>query len=266
MEARPCRINPEVNRFGVVVAEPVPEMSTALRVVGRVAEFVVTTADPTFQDRIVHMGWQPADADVFVRRFAADNDVERIHENFARHLAEMLLQSARLRRVRWEDALQTFLDRVDGSRLSWWLYGSGALAVRGFDVDPGDLDFAVGDAHHAGLLFEDLLVEPVTRHDGWVAEWTGRAFTGALFEWLAIPFDREPHEQGSAAAHRLETVDWRGRQVLVPPLDLQLAVAQRRGLHDRVALIRQALDSEGKMGLREPDRRSEPAHASPGPR
>ncbi|MEU4668957.1 hypothetical protein AB0F91_13500 [Amycolatopsis sp. NPDC023774] len=55
----------------------------------------------------------------------------------------MLLQNAR-RSVPWEDALEIVLNRVEGSDLSWFRYGSGALVVRGIDAGPGgDLDFSV---------------------------------------------------------------------------------------------------------------------------
>jgi hypothetical protein len=117
-----------------------------LRLVGDAAEFVIATEHPIYQNRIVHMGWLPAGKNLFVRRVAAVADIDRIFDNFARHLEEMVLQSARLRPVPWQDALEEFLIRVDRSNLNWWLYGSGALAVRGIDVDPGDLDFVVDDA------------------------------------------------------------------------------------------------------------------------
>jgi hypothetical protein len=70
----------------------------------------------------------------------------------------------------WEQALEEFLARVEGSGLDWFLYGPRALAVRGIDVDPRDLDFNVSDAYLAGRLFADLLVEPVTKMTGWVAD------------------------------------------------------------------------------------------------
>jgi len=61
-------------------------------------------------------------------------------------------------------------------------------------------------------------------------------------EWLSDPRPEfEPHEQGTAARERLETVTWRGWEVPVPPLDLQLIVALRRGLADRAAMIREAM-------------------------
>ena len=46
-----------------------------------------------------------------------------------------------------------------------------------------------------------------------------------------------PSDFGPAAVSRLETVTWERWQLRVPPLDLQRAVSERRGLTARVALI-----------------------------
>jgi hypothetical protein len=215
-----------------------------LRVAGDVAEFVVVTSEPVYRDGIVHMGWCPAANDVFIRRLAGDLDVDRIFDNFARHLEEMLLQRTRLRGVPWQHALEEFLGGVNGVGLDWWLYGTGALAVRGMDVEPGDLDFVVDDAQLAGRIFSDLLVEPVTQLDGWVAAWSGRAFHGAIFEWIANANPSgaaRPHEQEPAAARHLDTIVWRGHPIRVPKLALQLDVAIKRGQHHRAGLIRAAI-------------------------
>ena len=222
------------------------DLATTLRVVDGAAYFVVTTRDPTCQERIQHMGWQPTDDNSYIRKLSASNDVTRVHNNFGRHLKEMVLQSARLTPVPWDTALEEFLARVAGTGLDWWLYGSAALAARGMDIVPGDLDFAVDDAHHAGRIFHDLLVEPVTGPLDWVAAWIGRAFHGALFEWsaqAAPAVESAPNEFGRWAADRLETIQWRGYQLHVPRLDVQLAVALQRGLTDRAAMIRELMRS-----------------------
>ena len=70
------------------------DLATTLRVVGGAAHFIVTTRDPICQERIVHMGWRPAADDSYVRKLSASNDITRFHENFGRHLKEMVLQSA----------------------------------------------------------------------------------------------------------------------------------------------------------------------------
>ena len=46
-------------------------------------------------------------------------------------------------------------------------------------------------------------------------------------------------EYGPVAANRLETINWQGYEVLVPPLDIQLEVSKRRGLDERVKKIEQ---------------------------
>lgn len=187
------------------------------------------------------MGYRRNGANRFVRDLSATGDVPAIFANHARHLEEMIRQSARLSPVFWEQALEEVLARVEGSELDWFLYGSAALAVRGIDVDPGDLDFHVSEAYLTGRLFADLLVEPVTEMTGWVADRGGRAFFGCTIEWIAgVHPDVDqptPHEQGPVAASRLEAVAWRGHQIPVAPIDLQLAVARHRDLHDRVTKI-----------------------------
>jgi hypothetical protein len=221
---------------------PTDELTTSVRLQDDRAIYEVQTASALYRDRLCHMGFAPAGDGRFRRNLSATGDVLRTHRNFARHLEEMLLQSARLRPVPWEDTLDLILRRVQGTPLQWFLYGSGALAVRGLDVDPGDLDIWVDDAHLAGNLFEDLLVEPVTAMTGWVADLGGRAFAGCLFEWLSgvhPEIDQPaPHEQGPYALGHLEQVSWRGSRVAVPPLDLQLSVAERRGLTERATKIR----------------------------
>ncbi len=217
---------------------------TELQRDGNWAEFVVRTQDAVYQDRLVKMGWRPAGHGSFSRRLRASADVDRIFGNFTEHIVEMLEQSARRRPIPWDAALAEFADRVQHTGLRWWLYGSGALAVRGLDIEPGDLDLAVDDAHLAGAALSDILVEPVTSAVNWVADSGGRAFHGALIEWLsgAHPTGRTPpHEQEPAAAAHLEQISWRGRIVPVPELQLQLAVAQRRGLQERCELIYRAL-------------------------
>jgi len=213
---------------------------------GRV-EFIVRTDVPAYQARLPKMGWQPAAGHgPFTRRLDDAPGVEAIFERFTRHIETMIRHSARLEPAGWETGLAELADRAEGSGLRWWLYGSGALAARGLPIEPGDLDVHVNDAALAGQLMADLLVEPVTRMRGWVADAGGRAYAGILIEWLADahPTGTEPpHEQEEAAAGHIELLPWRGRQIPVPSLNVQLAAAERRGLADRAALIRQAMHS-----------------------
>jgi hypothetical protein len=114
----------------------------------------------------------------------------------------------------WDEALLAFLERVDG--VDWWLTGGGALAVRGVEVSPRDLDVITdaSGAQRLGELLADAFVEPVFASDGWVARWWGRAFLGARIEWVAevgaSVDDPDPVDFGPTAAANLESVRWRG--------------------------------------------------------
>jgi hypothetical protein len=160
----------------------------------------------------------------------------------------MVQQSARLVPVPWQAALREVLSRLDGSGMTWWLYGSAALAIRGIAVEPGDIDINLSDCMVMGRIFDDLLVTPVERMHGWVARCGGRAFAHATIEWISEPLvelddPTAPHEQGPFIESELETVAWYGRMVRVPPLTAQLRVCDLRGLTERVGLIRGAIRS-----------------------
>jgi hypothetical protein len=170
--------------------------------------------------------------------------LEQAWRNFAGYIGPALRQAARLDPVPWRYALRELCRRTSGRPVRWWLTGSAALAARGAAIVPADLDVVCGVADAVVLsdLFADALLEPVvpTAAD-WISERWGRAFCGALIEWIggARSFVDEPYvsDFGPAAAARLETVTFEDWQIRVPPLDLQRAVSVRRGRADRVALI-----------------------------
>jgi len=100
------------------------------------------------------------DLNQYGRLGVVESELLQIVEQLWGHPVElMVLQSARLRPVDWESALQVFVDRMSDAVIGWWLYGSAALAVRGVDVMPGDLDLAVEDSRAVGEVMRDLLVE-----------------------------------------------------------------------------------------------------------
>jgi hypothetical protein len=186
----------------------------------------------------------------FERTFALDSRYADVAAaRFPRIAEELVLQAAGVRPTPWDAALEEVVRRADGSGLRWWIGGSVALAVRGLDVAPRDVDLIAEDDDAVPLaeLLVDALVEPLVAVDGWICRWWTRAFVaGARVEWIGGPRpeadEPEPADFGLAGAARLETVRWRSHEVRVPPLELQLAVCERRGLHDRAALIRAAID------------------------
>src|SRR5262245_16827777 len=91
--------------------------------------FVIAAEDPRCRDALPQMGYLAAGVGFATRWFP--RDAARYFPRFAASIEPMLLQKLRLAPVPWEDALEEWLRRVEGSGLEWWLYGSGALAVRG---------------------------------------------------------------------------------------------------------------------------------------
>jgi len=165
-------------------------------------------------------------------------------QNFANCAELMLRQAARLQPVPWCETLHELCRRTSGRESDWWLAGSTALAVRGARIEPGDVDLVCSDdsALSLGMIFADALIEPVVcDSSGSISDYWGRAFLTARLEWIGAPKagvdSPSPSDFGPIAASRLETVTWEGWQLRVPPLDLQRAVSQRRGLTTRVALI-----------------------------
>lgn len=75
----------------------------------------------------------------------------------------------------------------------------------------------------------------------------------ARVEWIGAPIPEcDQHgitEFGPSAESRLEMIRWHGYEVLVPPLDIQLQVSKRRGMGERAALIRQAMDEIKATGM-----------------
>ena len=215
--------------------------------------FVIDAPDDRARDLLPKMGYLPdgdAGGRCVTRWFPPAAGAARYLARFNAAIGPMLRQTAGLETAPWEDALLAFLRRVEGTGLDWWLYGSAALAVRGLAVAPGDVDVRVHDAFALGRVLDDWLVTPVERMRGWVAAEHGRAFRGAVVEWIARPDPAlddpaAPHEQGALIAPEIEVAHWRGHAVRVPPLSASLRSCEQRGLHDRAALVRAAIARGG---------------------
>ena len=173
--------------------------------------------------------------------------LDRIFQTFERAIEPMLRQTAGLVAVPWQAALHDLVRLLDGEGIDWWLGGSAALAVRGLDVMPRDLDLIVdaAGAIRLGELLLPALVQPVQATPDWFCGWFGRAFMHVRIEWVGAVNERADQPQvsdfGPTAARQLEVVAWNGHLIRVPPLHLQLAVSRARGLADRVQKIEAVL-------------------------
>jgi hypothetical protein len=155
--------------------------------------------------------------------------------------------------VPWEKALELFCRRVQNSGLSWWLTGSCASCIRGIDLNPHDVDVII-DSRHCSLvedLFSQEIIEPLRDTGGWVTKDFGVLFLEARIDIASDPSPKidlpEPSDCGPQAMANLETVNWRGYDIRVPPLDLQINVNKRRGRPQRAEKIAAFLEQEKKL-------------------
>lgn len=217
-------------------------MDIELREDGREARFVVRCDDAPLRTALADLYFEPV-GDAYEKAFPVGSVDADVFERFRSALPPMLRQAARLEQAPWRAALREAARILATHRVDWWLAGSAALAVRGVPVEPRDIDLVVAedDARRVAAAFAEALVEPPGEPTGWIARFFGRAWLGARVEWVAgvAPWvdEPEPADFGAAAAARLETIRWEGRELRVPPLELQRAVSIRRGLHERVTAI-----------------------------
>jgi hypothetical protein len=203
---------------------------------------LVRCDDRMFGEALVDLAFGRED-DGFAKRFPPGSVTDSILARFEGALVPLLRQTARLDAAPWREALREAARRLDASGVDWWLTGSAALAVRGLQLEPRDLDLVVAepDVTRTAEAFATWLIEPVVETEGWIARWFGRAWLGARVEWIAgvskAADQPHPSDFGPAAASALTRIEWEGLDVRIPPLALQRDVAVRRGLADRVALI-----------------------------
>ena len=219
-------------------------MITAFKSEGTNAYFIIRELKREYHDAAKDLYYNSY-GDGFAKKFPADTpNLNHIYHNFELNAEEMILQTAMVHLAPWEKALKTFLSLVEDQNIDWWLTGSAALAVRGINILPRDIDLIVAEADcvRLGELLADYLVEPVIRNVGWIANWCGRTFINARLEWVSGVIDRvdTPNVSGfgPTATKMLEVVKWSGAKIRVPPVELQLQVSERRGLNERVKKIK----------------------------
>lgn len=191
--------------------------------------------------------WQ-RDGDVWRRPYPATAPhLDLITTHFRAHAEEMVEQMAYVRPTPWADALDAFARRADAAGLRWWLTGSVAACVRGVPLRPHDVDIMIDHDQVEPLTeaFADVIIEPLVDTAGWVTRDFGVLFLHARVDIASDPSpvldDPEPVDCGPYARAHLEVVSFRGREILVPPLELQVAANRRRGRVDRVEALERHL-------------------------
>jgi hypothetical protein len=211
----------------------------------------VVDADQGQQAALVELGFGPE----LVRRFSpGTRHFDLAVANTGQWLEEMVRQRMTGTTAGWAGPLGDLLDRAGQARIPVAVIGSAALAVRGVQVRPGDIDVitTVEGADALGDCYREVLVVPVADDPGF-GIW-GRAFTGGIrVEWLGNPARAQPGPWPLAAqswtiASPFEEVRWQNRALRVPPLELARRIEVSRRRLDRVTAIDDYCTAHGQPG------------------
>jgi hypothetical protein len=201
----------------------------------------ILDADPGQRAAVAALGFGPD----LVRRFPPGTRYfDRAVANLRQDLDEMVRQSITTGTPPgWAGPLEDLLRRAGQAQVPVAVVGSTALAVRGIDVRPGDID-VITTTEGADALADsylESLVMPVATVPGFGR--FGRAFTGGIrVEWLGNPARSQegPWPLASSAwsiASPFEEIGWENRILRVPPLEVQHQIEVHRQRTDRVAAI-----------------------------
>lgn len=182
----------------------------------------------------------------FYKVYPADYPfIELIRQNFVQNGEAMFNQLGYFSAIPWEDGLLAFANRIAATDIFWWLTGSCAPCLRGIAIKPHDVDIMVNSSDIPALidLFKDHIFEPIINTEGWVAKDFGVLFMNCRIDIASDPAsfvdEPEPADFGLYAKANLESIDWQGHQILVPPLHLSIAVNKKRERWDRVSLMQE---------------------------
>ncbi len=169
-----------------------------------------------------------------------EHDIQILQDNYNRFIKKELSASRTLRD--FEDTLYELIIKNASAGIRWWLTGSAALYIRGFDVRPHDIDIMTYLTEKEKIIetFGDLAVEPFHYPENWVVKGFGVIDPGyrvdVAFEPQEWVDDREPIDFGPYAEKHLESVLWKGLTVLVPLVELHLPSNTTR---QRIAIVNQ---------------------------
>lgn len=216
---------------------------------GDEVNFELHEVDPSLDSTLEQCFWQQ-DGGVWHRPYPVSAPhLATVRDRFRRHAEEMFQQLAYQRPVPWSDAMIAFADRAQDAGIGWWLTGSVAACVRGIPLDPHDVDIMIdhADVEAVANLFADVTIEPFVDTGGWLTRDFGVLFLHARIDVASDPSERlddpEPADCGPYARSHLESVHYRGHDILVPPLPLQVAVNRRRGRTARADLLQSHLSA-----------------------
>lgn len=218
-------------------------MKISIENCGEEVLYVVSEVPKGYEQILIDQYYSLDDGRYIKKYSSRIKNIQEISRNYLRYAEEMFKQMGYFTEVKWKEALQAFLERIEGTGIEWWLTGSCALALRGIPIVPHDVDIMLDskDISKINEIFSDVIIEPIEATEMWVVKHFGVMFLNARID---IAFDPEdyvdtphPTDFGPYAKKHLEEIVFKGYPIKIPPLQLQLEVNKRRGRSDRVKAI-----------------------------
>ena len=147
-------------------------------------------------------------------------------------------------------ALEWLCAEFERRGVRWWLVGSAALYARGLAVKPHDIDVMTYKTEIEKIcdMVAPYTVEPFHHVNGWVVKGFGVVNYRYRIDFAFEPEEwvdgQGPVDFGPYAQEHIEPIVWHGHEILVPPIELQIAPNEARGRHDRAELIREYLGKD----------------------
>ncbi len=196
------------------------------------------------------------DDNVYYKEYSEDApDIDSVIRNFENHVLEMHDQLGYFTEVKWEKALLEFCRITKENNLDWWLTGSCSACIRGIDFNPHDVDimFDSKDIDRFREVFSEYFIEPLLDTGGWVTKDFGVLFLHGRIDLASDPSpaidDPDPVDCGPTALNQLQTIQWNGYTIKVPPIEFMINANRRRGRTERVEKLEEYLREKTNLAL-----------------
>lgn len=209
--------------------------------------YQVTGVQDQFRDGLLHCFYSERDG-VYSKQFDTHDfmfphDRRVLEENLSGNLERMLNEHLGVTPLDWALTLKRVCEILDQYQVRYWLAGSAACAARGIAIKPQDIDVMTfkSETERIARAFGRHIVEPFCHVSDWVVRGFGVVYLNGRVDFAFEPesfVDSEgPVDFGPQAMNSLETIEWRGHRIQVPPASLHLLPNRRRNRADRVKLI-----------------------------
>lgn len=212
-----------------------------------VVRITVTEVPEHYRAALQHSFYQERDG-VYLKEYDESSlmfphDLNILKRNLNHHLERMLTDNLKTTAMDWESSLDKLATMMENHHIRWWLAGSAALAARGINISPQDIDIMTFKSEIGKIqqAFGSHIVEPFHHVTGWVVKGFGVIYLNGRIDFAFEPEDSVDSmgavDFGPTAQSNLEIIEWRGHKLLVPPIELHLLPNKRRTRTEVVTLI-----------------------------